>query len=31
MDAVIHLSRSSYEDKLRSVEMVGLLLGRRVP
>lgn len=30
MDAVIHLSRSNYEDYLRLVEMVGLPLGRRV-
>ncbi|WP_271105793.1 hypothetical protein [Pseudomonas tohonis] len=31
MDAVIHLSRSNYEDYLRLVEMVGLPLGRQVP
>lgn len=31
MDAVIHLSRSNYEDYLRLVEMVRLSLGRWVP
>ncbi|WP_232104274.1 hypothetical protein [Metapseudomonas otitidis] len=31
MDAVIHLSRSNYEDHLRLVEMVRLSLGCWVP
>lgn len=31
MDAVIHLSRSNYEDHLRLVEMVGFPLGCQLP